>query len=183
MILLYLSCSLVAIVVVFFCREFMATRTKDEIKTVSTEKKSPIIMAYIMPKEGSFNGYDLLQVLTICDLRYDATSQIFHKYNSDETILFSLACASEPGIFDMSELGARAYDGVVLFLEIDSVAKFARSAVEQFIDTSNHMAEELNAKIINSRKEIIGDDERSLWRAIADNKSQQFGTLDMFGGV
>ena len=182
MILLYLSCSLASIIVVFCSRELLATRAKCEIKKINPEKKSPIIMAYIMPKEGSFNGYDLLQVLTICDLRYDSTTQIFHKYSSDETILFSLACASEPGIFDMSELGSRLYDGVVLFLEIDSVAKFARSAVEQFIDTSNHMAEELNAKVINSRKEIIGDDERSLWRTIADNKSQQFGTLDMFEG-
>ncbi len=183
MILFYLSCSVAAIVIALCWREFISTGNKDEVKIVNEGKKSPIIMAYIMPKEGAFNGYDLLQVLTICDLRYDASSQIFHKYSSDETILFSLACSSEPGIFDMSALGSRVYDGVVLFLEIDNVAKFARSAVEQFIDASSHMAEELNAKVINSRKEIIGDDEILLWRTIADNKSQKFGTLDMFDGV
>ena len=184
MVMFYFS-SIVCLLIVSTC--VYAGYPITEKKSVKNIKKLPkeldLISAFIVPKSDKFNGYDLLQALTICDLSYDIGEQIFHKYNAKNERIFSLACASNSGTFNMIELGSSRYDGVVMFFELSNVMPNTVKVLDVFLQTLEQLKYELNGVIVDSLRKPIDDAKISHWYSIADKKSQQFGTLDMFDGV
>lgn len=125
-------------------------------------RNSDLIIIHIIAQEGQqFIGYDLLQALLAAGLRYGDMS-IFHRYQEAHfggKIIFSLASATEPGIFDMNKMGGFSCKGLSLFMQLRA-AYHNTAALELFLMTAEQLAEDLDGilqdgKMINLSPETV----------------------------
>jgi FtsZ-interacting cell division protein ZipA len=181
---LYISAISVAIIIGFSMFYMTPSTSHKNVsgnkESFKSKKANTVITAYVVPRINVFQGYDLLQTLTICNLTYDSSLQVFHKISDNGIRLFTLASASEPGNIDIAALGSASYNGVVLFLELNSLAADARLAVDAFIETLGLITDELSGNVVNANRDEIGDAEYESWKSEADNVCKKVGTLDLF---
>lgn len=122
--------------------------------------KDDLVILYLMaPSNQPFVGYELLQALLAADLRYGKMN-IFHRYseeNNQETILFSVASAIEPGIFDMANIGAVSCPGLSLFMSISSTQD-PSAIFELILETAQQLAEDLGGTLCDSERKPITDE-------------------------
>lgn len=107
-------------------------KIKDEEEILSlkdTRKKSfdkenpprPIVIYVMAKKNRQFVGYELLQALSSSGVCF-GDMNIFHRHekmNGEGKVLFSLASATEPGTFDMQDMGALSCTGLTLFSQLN----------------------------------------------------------------
>ena len=142
---------------------------------------NPVVSAFVLAEHAGYAGYALLQALTICDLHYDHTSQIFHKYSTDKQAWFSLAVAKEPGTFDFDQLGSVTYPGVALFMDLSVLGAQAQAALQDFFLTLTQIQEELGGQIVDARRQPIPDVTKAEWEQYAEHITRQHGsTRDLF---
>lgn len=127
--------------------EDLSTFHKEEVIPEKNDKD--IISIYIMAKSGqSFGGYDLLQTILANDMQY-GDMQIFHRYADSTTktnLLFSLVSATEPGDFNLQEIGAFSCKGLILFMKIPEVDK-SLQAFNSMLKTAKSLAEDLDGEL------------------------------------
>lgn len=123
----------------------------------TTNHYSDLVTLYIIAQpQEKFQGYDLLQVLLSAGFRYGEMS-IFHRHqksNGEGKILFSLASATEPGIFDMDNMGAFSCKGLSLFMQLTS-EEHDLNALELLLQTAEQLAEDLNGSILGADRKPL----------------------------
>ncbi|MGE3919599.1 MAG: cell division protein ZipA [Gammaproteobacteria bacterium] len=112
-----------------------------------------------------FMGYALLQALLAADLRFGEMS-IFHRHQEAERggkILFSVASATEPGIFDINNMGAFKCKGLTMFLQmIEPIHNLA--AFELFLITAQQLAEDLDGILLDDHRRPLNDETINRYR-------------------
>lgn len=110
---------------------------------------SDILILYVMaPKERPFLGYELMQSLLNVDLRH-GNMKIFHRHehpNGQGRVLFSLAQATEPGIFDLNEMGGLRCTGLSLFMHI-APDDSALNTFNLMLETAQQLADDLAGQL------------------------------------
>lgn len=141
----------------FKSNPFAATTQPEPVKVTSNEpiiKQSPIIAFYLMAPEGKqFFGYELLQALLSAGLRYGKMN-IFHRYedNGSDLVLFSVASAVEPGVFDLDNMGAFSCPGLSLFIRASGEQELLYVQLDSLLQTAEQLADDLGG--------ILCDDQR-----------------------
>lgn len=135
-----------------------ATEQQSGNETQTKAKPLKYIIINIFAKPGEkFVGYELLQTLLAAGLRFGEMS-IFHRYIDvdGKTIkLFSLARATEPGIFDINNMGAVNCNGLSLFLQVSENPKLNVKAFDTMLATAELLAEELNGIILDEKRQPL----------------------------
>lgn len=138
----------------------MVTPPTIQSESIKTE---PIVFYLLAPTDRPFVGYELLQALLSANLRF-GEKRIFHCYEPLEgdshKILFSVASAVEPGIFDIANIGGFSCPGLCLFMAPDKVDNPA-DVLELMLDTAQQLAEDLDGQLCNEKREPLTDDEIS----------------------
>ncbi len=141
-----------------FKEESKITSSKSDEKTNETAEMHGIIVLYVMAKVGkAFAGYELLQALLSSGLRFGEMS-IFHYYrdaNAEQDPLFSLASATEPGIFDLLNMGAFSSKGLTLFLKKTENEEDNTTRYELMLETARHLSEDLHGVLLDGHKQLI----------------------------
>ncbi len=142
-----------------------AQRIKHDKKDL---KNSDLIVMYVMAKPGKkFVGYELLQSLLAAGLRFGDMS-IFHRHeqaNGQGKILFSLASATEPGIFDMSKMGGFACQGLTMFMQLTQ-PKQDETSIELMLKTAEQLAEDLDGVILDHTREPLTAEMGNYYRSL-----------------
>jgi len=124
------------------------------------EDASKLITLHIMAREGQvFKGYELLQSLLSCGLRF-GKMKIFHRYenfNGKGKLLFSLACCTSPGTFEIHQMRTFSCNGLSLFMDI-AYAEDPNAILKLLLNTACQIAEDLNGVLKNSRFENLTED-------------------------
>ncbi len=132
------------------------TRATDSL---GANKKNTIITLYVMAEENSkFYGYDLQQILLASGLRFGSMG-IFHRFQDLQgqgEILFSVASATEPGVFDMNNMGAFSCLGLTLFLQADT-ANNPLANFELMLGTARYLTSELEGDLLDSERQILNN--------------------------
>lgn len=119
--------------------------------------KSPLIVLHIMAAENqSFMGYELLQSLLSAGLRFGEMN-IFHRYEQPTgqgKILFSLASATEPGTFNLDEVGSLTCVGLSLFMDTRKLTDSAQ-VFNLMLDTARLLAEDLGGKVYDEQHQEL----------------------------
>lgn len=153
-------------------------RSNSTIQPIDT-----VVSAFVLAECEAYTGYALLQALTICDLRYDHKSQIFHKYGTNQQRWFSLAIAKEPGVFDFSKMGSVTYPGVVLFMDLADLGVHADAALQDFFLTLVQIQEELGGVIVDANRAPLTGQTKKKWIQYAEHVVKLNGsTPDFFAG-
>lgn len=99
-----------------------------------------------------FTGYELLQVLQGNGFRFGKMN-IFHYHPGQDVAsapLFSLVSATEPGTFDINNMGAFSCPGLSLFMTVDAHAD-PENVLALMIDVAKQLADELDGDLLDSR--------------------------------
>lgn len=129
------------------------------------DDNSPILILHVMAKnEAIFSGYELLQVLLAVGLRF-GDMNIFHYYREiegREKTLFSLASATEPGVFDIRNMSAFSCLGLTLFMKKTGDEKEDKARYDLMLQTASHLTEDLDGVLLDSKKNVLFEPNTSL---------------------
>ena len=133
------------------------TKTEDtqaeKEDTPRPKKSNKLIALYITANEGQeFTGYDLLQAISTAHFHFGAWS-IFHRHQQADghgKVLFSLAQATEPGIFDADNMGACKCSGLSLFMQL-SDKQHTMAAFNIMIEAAGQLAEDLYGTVTDKQ--------------------------------
>jgi cell division protein ZipA len=113
------------------------------------------IIIHVVAKPGEhFAAYDLLQAISATGMQFGAMN-IFHYYSPssmDKKPLFSLASATEPGEFDLNNMGNFSCNGLTLFMNVNQVPNQMK-AFTLMVDAAEQLAEGLQGKMLTSKQE------------------------------
>lgn len=132
---------------------------QSEKPIFSPKKSSKIISIGISAPAGkSFSGYDLLQTLSSNNMHY-GEMQIFHRYKDEahEHAVFSLVSASEPGDFNLNEIGAFSCSGLILFMKTDDTDD-PLAVFNDMLKTTEQLADDLGGIVEIKQGEPITED-------------------------
>ncbi len=136
-------------------------------------------MIYIVAPTGEqFQGYDLLQALLAAGFRFGEMS-IFHRYEKatgEGKKLFSLASASEPGIFDIHQMGAFSCKGLCLFMQL-SGEEHNQDAFNLMLQAAALLSDDLNATLLGSDRKPLNDETLALYRRWLEQHQENFAEI------
>ena len=145
---------------------------------------SGLLSIYLLADhDAGFLGYDLLQSCTANSLHYDKELAIFHKYYDNQGTkikCFSIAKASKPGTFDMDSLGGAGSNGIVCFIDIKKLGKYAPQFYDDFIKTLEGLQSNLGGRLYDKYKNPINNRVLDQWREYAKVICRRYGTTDFF---
>lgn len=147
----------------------VTSRSKQSAKQRETYLPSDddLIVIHVKAAPGSvFSGYGLQQALTAAGLRFGELS-IFHRYEFDsgkERIIFSVASAVEPGVFDLQRIGGFATPGLSIFMTIANCSDPVKT-FEILIDTAQQLADDLGGVLYDQHRKLFAEDTINDYRA------------------
>lgn len=114
-----------------------------------------VIALHVVARQHPFNGEDLLRCILGYGLRFGDMS-IFHRHErptGQGKILFSMAKAVEPGIFDLQAMSGEEIPGVSFFLSLPGVNSI--HAYDIMVDTAKRLATELQGEILDEQRQPL----------------------------
>ncbi len=142
--------------------EHSATSSFTKAKPSSTQ----IVVLHLFANPNRpYRGYELLQTLLTAGLRYSKRG-IFHRYadiTGRDTVLFSLASAMEPGIFDLPNMSGFSTPGLILYLQVDTVQQ-PLTALNLMISTAKEIAQDLGGELYDEQRHILTVEKIGEWR-------------------
>lgn len=111
-----------------------------------------VIALHVVARHHPFNGEDLLRCILSYGLRFGEMS-IFHRHErptGQGRVLFSMAKAVEPGIFDLQAMTGEEIPGVSFFLSLPGVNSI--HAYDILVDTAKRLATDLQGEILDEQR-------------------------------
>ena len=140
--------------------EIIAIRKKESAEKSKEDKPLQAIVISVMAKGGEeFVGYELLQALLSQGLKFGEMN-IFHRHqhsNGKGLVLFSLASAVEPGIFDIKNMGKHRSPGLTLFMQLKGDRVFDGDAFSKMHQTALALARDLGGALVDGRRQLLDD--------------------------
>ncbi len=128
-------------------------QTKDDKNEQPAKQPNPFpseitSITIMAPPNKPFGGYDLLQTIFSHDMHY-GDMQIFHRYKNgskEAGTLFSLASATEPGDFDLDNIGKTICTGLVLFMK-PTDHENTELVLDEMSETAQQLADDLGGTL------------------------------------
>ncbi|WP_126454676.1 cell division protein ZipA [Sulfuriflexus mobilis] len=154
------------------------TGLRQEQKDIPVDKVTEperIIALHVMSQEGKrFNGPDLLHAFMQAGLQY-GDMNIFHRMQvGNDTPMFSLANAVEPGSFDLSAMEETSTPALIIIMTLPHRMD-ALQVFDDMLDTARKLTHELNGRLCDDHRSVLTrqaiDDLRADLNAYTLNKS------------
>lgn len=135
-----------------------ASAADDEKTQWNAGAPGKTIMFFLLAKDQQhFAGYELLQTILAAGLRF-GEGDLFHRHqhaNGQGPVLFSLATATESGVFDLQNIGAFNARGLCLFMQTSGNANIDQERYDILCQTAAQLAEELGAYLLDHNRRPI----------------------------
>jgi cell division protein ZipA len=145
-----------------------------KFKTVAEKVTGRCITVYLAAKQGSnFAGYELLQSLLANGLRF-GDKKIFHRYfgaEKDSGVMFSLASATKPGVFELGAIGSFKSEVLVLFMA-EGITCFDKESLQAMLDTAQELSNDFDAEIWGQNKQPLRSQDRAALFAMLDTHAE-----------
>ena len=136
--------------------ELAEVRNKPETADPVTEA-SEVLVLNVMAREGrAFPGNDLMQVLITSGLKF-GDMNIFHKRLSNDSngpIIFSVANALNPGVFDLNNMEQFTTMGISLFLALPTPINNL-DGFEQMLETAQQIRGALDGELKDDHRNVM----------------------------
>lgn len=133
--------------------------TENDVSPEPIKRKN--FMLFLSARgQNIFAGYELLQTLLACGLRYGEDG-FFHRHQHSSgqgPVLFSVAAASTSGTFDLQNIGSMSMRGLCLFMELSGNVSIDQERLEIFVYTAKQLAEELHANLLDEHQKLVTSD-------------------------
>lgn len=126
-------------------------KTKKQNACVSTATKPCLVEINLFAaSDYGYGSYGLLQAFSNINVHYGHMN-IFHRYDHNGELLFSIASITEPGTFDLNTIGSFSTPGLVLFAEMDRV-KDPLKTFDLMIEAASALIEELGGTLYENKQ-------------------------------
>ncbi len=130
------------------------TQTQSKNTRTTAIKNHAILVVHVMaPRSQFFTGADILEALQQQHLQF-GEHNIFHAYDSQGHIQFSVASATEPGTFDDQHLEHFTTPGLGFFTDIRHVAQ-PRAIFKHMLATAHQVAQRLQGELLDHRRQRL----------------------------
>lgn len=133
------------------------TKSRQARATTLNHDYDALALYVMAPNNSPFQGYDLLQAISVNGFHY-GKMQIFHyPENPNEPngpALFSLANAIEPGFFNLDEMGACSCAGLILFMRLER-GKNLSDRFYLMLDVARQLADDLGAQVLDEKRNLF----------------------------
>ncbi|MEO0443771.1 MAG: cell division protein ZipA [Pseudomonadota bacterium] len=116
-----------------------------------------LVMHVRAPKDGYFQGSDLLELILENELRY-GEMDIFHRHADEEgegPVLFSMANMVKPGVFDLHSFEEFSTVGLSFFLTLPSAGGDNMSAFDLMLQTARNIASVLSGELLDEQRSAL----------------------------
>ena len=140
-----------------------------------------IVMRFIASKDRPYSGYELLQALLSNGFRF-GNMNIFHRHeqlNGEGPILFSLAKATEPGTFDIYDMGSCTCSGLTMFMRIADHQE-PMQIFDTMLNAAKQLADDLGGEIWDERNLALNQSVIKRWRCRIQNHIDNLYSYDLF---
>lgn len=132
---------------------------KTEFVETIDNTPSTFFALNILPEQGQvFTGSHLLPTLLTLGLRHGEMS-IFHRHeqiSGNGNVLFSLASATEPGIFDLEKMESQHFHGLTLFFQVPGPAH-PTNALNLMVQTAKRLAHILGGQLCDEKRQYLSE--------------------------
>ena len=143
--------------------EVLGLKAKSEdvaVEPAPVNSNEPKVVAFylVASADQEFIGYDLLQAILSVGFRY-GEMKIFHRHaerNGKGPVLFSMSSISEPGTFDLPNIGGFSCRGLTMFMQYDRISDPV-NALEIMVDTAVQLQEELGGRLLAGDRQPLDD--------------------------
>ena len=123
-----------------------------------------MIPLYLIARNPSgFAGSELLPLFARLGFVF-GEMEVYHYVNARGQTLFSLMNGVAPGTFDLGALAQQTTPALALFLRLP-IERQPGLALEQFLDLAYRMADELDATLLDDRREALSTESVDRMRA------------------
>jgi cell division protein ZipA len=128
--------------------------------TVRTNTSSTVMMFLLTKENRQFAGYELLQTVLACGLRF-GDDQIFHRHqfiNGQGPILCSLAAATPTGVFDLQNIGTFCVHGLCLYMHLSRNPGIDIERFTVMLETARQLSEGLDAHLLDDQRNPLTEE-------------------------
>ena len=137
---------------------------KPEVKAPAN---APRIMLYLKAEDDKpYQGYELLQALLSNGLRFGEMN-LFHRHvekTGKGEVLFSMAAATQEGIFDLQKMGDFTCSGLILFFNLGACAD-SMLAFNTMLETAGELTQDLGGQVLDQQYQRLTRDTALAMRA------------------
>jgi len=126
--------------------------------TAADPEESTLVSLYIMnePKGTLFASHDLIQALSAAHCHFGEMS-IFHRHeqlNGRGEVLFSIAQAVKPGIFNLNDIDSIRCPGLILFMDA-AMMDDPYFVFNAMLEAAEQIAQDLHAELYQTPNEVM----------------------------
>jgi cell division protein ZipA len=133
--------------------------TEETPAETTTKSNADYFVLNIIPEQGQvFTGSHLLPTLLTLGLRHGELS-IFHRHeqiSGNGNILFSLASATEPGIFELDRMESQQFHGLTLFFPVPGPTH-PTNALNLMVQTAKRLAHILGGRLCDDKRQYLNE--------------------------
>jgi cell division protein ZipA len=162
-----------------------ATASPAPAASISTPSSSLPIERQILflraPLGRPYGGYELLQSLSSCGLRF-GEQNIFHRYEQygDNNIaLFSIASATKTGALNPTQMGEFTCQGLSLFVTLNQHV-YPSVNFELMLDAARQLSEDLGGFLLDENQMLLTAEKVQQIREKIKNFETRQQTLELF---
>ena len=151
---------------------------KPNLSDTYTDPDKLIIINVFATENRSFVGYELLQALLSAGFRYGEL-RIFHRYenlNGKGNILFSVAQSTEPGVFDIQNMGAVYCKGLTLFMYADGSASDL-TKFQLMLESAKQLAQDLEGELFDKDRYPLRETQVFQYQQMLQIPEDQFSQM------
>jgi cell division protein ZipA len=130
-----------------------AVERSSRTQASASAKPEKFVVMNVFALGNHFPGAALVDILIEYRLRF-GEFDIFHRFDDDNGISFSLASAVEPGVFDMAALNNFSTPGVTLFMRVHEVAQPVR-VFDEMHAVAEKIARDLDGEILDETRSVM----------------------------
>lgn len=121
-----------------------------------------IIALHVMAKESPIDGPRVLEFAELLHLEY-GPHEIFHHFDQNKEILYSMASAIEPGTFELDNMSQFQTAGVTLFMRL-SQTRQTEQAFERLLNAAKMIAQKIGGELQDHLHHPLADHMLSQYR-------------------
>ena len=135
----------------------LSETVEDQVETDVRMATPTLIQFSLIAKDAvGFNGLELQNAFNIVGLVYGSL-KIYERLDANRLVDYGVACMMEPGTFPDTDLENFYCPGLVFFMQ-PGVLDNAHEIFDDYIETLQILAIELNGTILDHKKQVLTED-------------------------
>ena len=132
-----------------------AEASKPAASAAKKDEDDLVALYLVAPRGEQIKGEQILSATYAVNLEY-GDKNIFHRYDSDGSVMFSMASMQEPGYFDIDNMHQMKTRGITLFTQLTYCTRPVK-ALDEMLVAAHSLASMLGVQVCNADRKLLDE--------------------------